>query len=212
MLRFDEQQEFEAWLRRCPLPSKALAYAVSRTGDDSCLTVECRWRLPGSPATANDGEPQTEAQLVQGILQPATRLAAELPAVVRGGSGTCGEGAGLAAEGTGSGAGGGGTGGGTGGGAGGGACSGAGSSRQPAEAAEKDSADSEEGAGMESEGSDAEGEAGGEGGRRQNEYDVRGYDECYKCGVRGHWSVDCRAPRVYLHCPFGQKDEAKARQ
>ena len=102
--------------------------------------------------------------------------------------------------------------GGTGGGAGGGACSGAGSSRQPAEAAEKDSADSEEGAGMDSEGSDAEGEAGGEGGRRQNEYDVRGYDECHKCGVRGHWSVDCRAPRVYLHCPFGQKDEAKARK
>ena len=64
MLRFDEQQEFEAWLRRCPLPSKALAYAVSRTGDDSCLTVECRWKLPGSPVTANGGELPAEVQLV----------------------------------------------------------------------------------------------------------------------------------------------------
>ena len=126
MLRFDEQQEFEAWLRRCPLPSKALAYAVSRTGDDSCLTVECRWKLPGSPVTANGGEPPAEVQLVQGKLQPATRLAAELPTVVRAGSGTCGEGAGPAAEGAGSDAGGGGTGDSTGDSTGGGAGGGAG--------------------------------------------------------------------------------------
>jgi hypothetical protein len=105
MLRFDEQHDFEAWLRRCPLPSKALAYAVSRTGDDSCLTVECRWRLP---AVANGSETPTvlPADLVK-------HLAAELPTAVRAGSGACGEGAGPAAEGAGSGAGGGGTGGGT---------------------------------------------------------------------------------------------------
>ena len=124
MLRFDEQQEFEAWLRRCPLPSKALAYAVSRTGDDSCLTVECRWRLPGSSVAANGGEPP--AELVQGNLQPVTRLAAELPTVARAGSGTCGEGASPAAEGAGSGAGGGGTDGGTGNSTGGGAGGGVG--------------------------------------------------------------------------------------
>ena len=102
----------------------------------------------------------------------------------------------------GGGVGGGGTGGG---GAGGGACGGAGSSRQPAEAAEEESAGSEVESGMESEGSEAEGEA--EGGEEGGQY-----DKCYQCGVRGHWSADCRAPRVYLHCPFGQKEEAKARE
>ena len=115
MLRFDEQNDFEAWLRRCPLPSKALAYAVSRTGD--CLTVECRWRLP---AMANGSETPADVQLVQANLVkdlaaelPTAVRAAELPTAVRAGSGACGEGAGPAAEGAGSGAGGGGTGGGT---------------------------------------------------------------------------------------------------
>ena len=112
MLRFDEQHDFEAWLRRCPLPSKALAYAVSRTGDDSCLTVECRWRLPVS-SMANASEPPADVQLVQANLPPVKHLAAEPPTAVRAGSGACGEGAGPAAEGAGSGAGGGGTGGGT---------------------------------------------------------------------------------------------------
>ena len=110
MLRFDEQHDFEAWLRRCPLPSKALAYAVSRTGDDSCLTVECRWRLPVLSAMANGSEPPADVQLVQANLPPVKHLAAELPTAVRAGSGACGEGAGPAAEGAGSGAGGGGTG------------------------------------------------------------------------------------------------------
>ena len=113
MLRFNEQHDFEAWLRRCPLPSKALAYAVSRTGDDSCLTVECRWRLPVLSAMANGSEPPADVQLVQANLPPVKHLAAELPTAVRAGSGACGEGAGPAAEGAGSGAGGGGTGGGT---------------------------------------------------------------------------------------------------
>ena len=109
MLRFDEQHDFEAWLRRCPLPSKALAYAVSRTGDDGCLTVECRWRLPVL-SMANGSEPPADVQLVQANLPPVKHLAAELPTAVRAGSGACGEGAGPAAEGAGSGAGGGGTG------------------------------------------------------------------------------------------------------
>ena len=112
MLRFDEQHDFEAWLRRCPLPSKALAYAVSRTGDDGCLTVECGWRLPVS-SMANGSEAPADVQLVQANLPPVKHLAAEPPTAVRAGSGACGEGAGPAAEGAGRSAGGDGTGGGT---------------------------------------------------------------------------------------------------
>lgn len=90
MLRFEEQQQFEAWLRRCPLPSKALAYAVSRTGDNSLLTIECRWRLPGYDDVNDDKPPDTEV-----ISRPATQLTAE-PPTVQGGGSICGEGAGSA--------------------------------------------------------------------------------------------------------------------
>ena len=49
MLRFEEQQEFEAWLQSCPLPSRALAYTVSRRGDDPLtIAIECSWRLPSA--------------------------------------------------------------------------------------------------------------------------------------------------------------------
>ena len=82
------------------------------SGDDSCLTVECRWRLPVS-SMANGSEPPADVQLVQANLTPVKHLAAEPPTAVRAGSGACGEGAGPAAEGAGSGAGGDGTGGGT---------------------------------------------------------------------------------------------------
>ena len=33
---------------------------------------------------------------------------------------------------------------------------------------------------------------------------------CFLCSSDGHWSADCRATRVYLHCPYAQKEAAKA--
>jgi hypothetical protein len=107
-----------------------------------------------------------------------------------------------------------GAGGSAGGGTGAGACGGAGSSRQPREAAEEEcsGSSSEEESEVEPEDGDAESEVEGKGGGQQNEYDVREYDKCYKCGVRGHWSADCPAPRVYLHCPYSQREDAKARE
>ena len=64
MLRFEEQDEFEAWLRRCPLPMRALTYGVSLTGQ--VLSVECQWRLPaqqlpGAKGTASKSPTDVEA-------------------------------------------------------------------------------------------------------------------------------------------------------
>lgn len=46
MLRFKQQDEFEAWLRACPLEQRRLSYGVTRSGDDGILSVDCSWRTP----------------------------------------------------------------------------------------------------------------------------------------------------------------------
>jgi len=46
MLRFPEQDRFEAWLRACPLGQRNLTYGVSRSGDEGILAVSCAWRAP----------------------------------------------------------------------------------------------------------------------------------------------------------------------
>lgn len=46
MLRFEQQDEFEAWLRACPLEQRRLSYGVIRSGVDGILSVNCSWRTP----------------------------------------------------------------------------------------------------------------------------------------------------------------------
>ena len=69
MLRYAEQDAFEAWLRTCPLPSRALTYSVTKSGEDSVLTVDCRWRVP-SAASRWDEAAEAErlgAEVVESI-------------------------------------------------------------------------------------------------------------------------------------------------
>jgi hypothetical protein len=54
MLRFAAAEEFEAWLRSCPLDARNLTFSVSRTGELDPLTVTCTWRtaaLAGAAAS-----------------------------------------------------------------------------------------------------------------------------------------------------------------
>jgi hypothetical protein len=56
MLRFDGQDDFEAWLRACPLGQRRLSYAVTRSGVDGILSVQCCWRMPACAAPARPKE------------------------------------------------------------------------------------------------------------------------------------------------------------
>ena len=39
---------------------------------------------------------------------------------------------------------------------------------------------------------------------------MRPEGSCFFCHRMGHWLQDCSAGRVYLRCPYAQKDRAKA--
>ena len=51
MLRFSQQDEFEAWLRACPLGPRSLSYSVTRSGDEGILSVACAWRVNSDGAS-----------------------------------------------------------------------------------------------------------------------------------------------------------------